>query len=63
MADPASPGFAESGVPGSGEGEAGPPICTGVAAPRLVAGAMAATWLAYSRNVPALAARAPLGET
>ena len=31
----------------SGEaGAGGPPICTGVAAPRLVPGAMAATWVA-----------------
>ncbi len=29
------------------DGSPGPPICTGVAAPRLVAGAMAAMWLAY----------------
>src|SRR5690606_30379936 len=39
------------------------PICTGVAAPRLVPGAMAAIWLAYSMYTPALAARAPLGAT
>ncbi len=39
------------------------PICTGVAAPRLVPGAMAAMWLAYRMYVPALAARAPLGNT
>ncbi len=39
------------------------PIETGVAAPRLVAGAIAATWLAYMMKVPALAARAPLGAT
>ena len=47
----------------SGAAGDGPPICTGVAAPRFVAGAMAAMWLAYTRNVPALAARAPLGDT
>ena len=40
-----------------------PPIATGVAAPRLVAGAIAAMWLAYRMNVPALAARAPSGAT
>jgi hypothetical protein len=28
-------------------GSPGPPIATGVAAPRLVAGAIAAMWLAY----------------
>src|SRR5450432_2620657 len=36
---------------------------TGVAAPRLVPGAIAAIWLAYRMYVPALAARAPLGAT
>ena len=40
-----------------------PPIETGVAAPRFVAGAIAAMWLAYRMYVPALAARAPGGET
>src|SRR5262247_1215313 len=49
-----------SGLEGS---PPGPPICTGVAAPRFVAGAIAATWLAYRMYVPALAARAPLGHT
>ena len=39
------------------------PIDTGDAAPRFVPGAMAATWLAYRMNVPALAARAPDGAT
>src|SRR5881394_3729511 len=54
-------------VPGVGTGGDGcsgsPPMETGVAAPRLVAGAIAATWLAYRMYVPALAARAPLGAT
>src|SRR5689334_11297572 len=36
---------------------------TGDAAPRLVPGAMAAMCAAYKMNVPALAARAPLGAT
>src|SRR5262245_30235168 len=40
-----------------------PPIETGEAAPRLVPGAMAAMCAAYRMNVPALAARAPLGAT
>ena len=35
----------------------------GVAAPMLVAGAMAATWAARVRKVPALAARLPAGPT
>ena len=41
----------------------GPPICTGVAAPMLVPGAIAATWLAVTMNTPAEAARDPGGET
>ncbi|GBD29177.1 hypothetical protein HRbin32_00262 [bacterium HR32] len=40
-----------------------PPTATGVAAPRLVVGAMAATWAAYTTNTPAEAARAPGGAT
>ncbi len=42
--------FAESSAGlrgGSGAPIPGTPICTGVAAPRLVPGAIAATWLAY----------------
>src|SRR4029079_7812903 len=53
-----SPGGLRSGL---GSSPPGAPICTGVAAPRLVAGAIAAMWLAYMMYVPALAARAPLG--
>src|SRR5690606_32869928 len=44
-------------------GDGPPPIATGVAAPMFVAGAIAATWLAITMKVPALAARAPLGPT
>ena len=43
--DPGSlsaPGFSSSGAGKPGK----PPICTGVAAPRLVPGAIAATWVA-----------------
>ena len=40
-----------------------PSLEMGVAAPMLVAGAMAATWAARVRNVPALAARLPAGPT
>src|SRR6185503_18337281 len=36
-------------------GGGSPPIDTGVAAPRFVAGAIAAMWLAYMMYVPALA--------
>src|SRR5690349_1639775 len=49
---PSSLGFAGGGSP---------PMETGVAAPRFVAGAIAAMWLAYMMYVPALAARAPEG--
>src|SRR5947207_15739490 len=53
-------------VPGVGTGGDGcsglPPMETGVAAPRLVAGAISATLLAYIMNGPALAALAPDGE-
>ena len=54
------PDFA--GVCAGGAGSE-PPIDTGVAAPRLVAGAIAAKWQAYRMYVPALAARAPGGAT
>ena len=50
-------------VSGSGSNSGRPPIWIGVAAPRLVPGAIAAMWLAYRIYVPALAARAPLGAT
>jgi hypothetical protein len=36
-------------------------MATGVAAPRFVAGVIAAMWLAYRMYVPALAAREPGG--
>ena len=62
-AEPGSADLASSSLSRGGGLDADPPICTGVAAPRFVAGAIAATWLAYTRNVPALAARAPLGDT
>src|SRR5262245_44369830 len=51
--------FASSFCGGDGD----PPIWIGVAAPKFVPGAIAATWLAYVMYVPALAARAPLGAT
>src|SRR5581483_672513 len=51
------------GPAGLGSGAGSPPIDTGVAAPRFVAGAIAAIWLAYRIYVPALAARAPGGDT
>ena len=49
--------------PSSGVAGGVKPMDTGDAAPTLVPGAIAATWLAYRMNVPALAARAPEGAT
>ncbi len=57
----------EAGLPAGaglfGAGPPGMPIATGVAAPSVLAGVIAATWLAYRMKVPALAARAPPGAT
>src|SRR5690625_2619665 len=56
-------GEAAGRVPASGSLAPPGPTATGEAAPRLLAGVMAAIWLAYSMKVPALAARAPPGLT